>query len=471
MIQELYQKLTRLAAFELEEIRGLETDGSESGEMGSWWLLLLLLHLALGNEGRQGSSSSRPALMDSTDPVLIRHVAFGSCNKQKYPQPAWRPLSDLAPQLFLWLGDAIYVHGQQPADLEAAYQHQLAHPDYRRFRENTRVEGTYDDHDYGVNDGGKHVDARLARQRAFLSFLQLDQQHGLDARWSRTGLYSSHEWGPSPERTVRVIFLDTRFHRDYHVIPSIGSVASKLAPIAAFGRMLSALLGLGSNYQGDVLGEEQWKWLEQQLTGPLPAVTIVVSSIQVLTSNPFVESWGHFAHSRLRLLQLLSQSNAHTCLLLLSGDVHFAELTGNTKLGGLLEVTTSGLTHSIGTSTFSLLYRVVAAAFSSHRYASDSYYTQRNFGTMRLDWEASTMSIQIHNAENGEVVLRLERSLRPGPVLNASAVPVLITPLSPTRAVVLAVAFLSMLAIARLSLLQLWYKSKRRNSVPAWMCG
>ena len=46
---------------------------------------------------------------------------------------------------------------------------------------------------------------------------------------------------------------------------------------------------------------------------------------QVLTSNPLVESWGHFPRSRKRLLDLLQRTDP-AGLVILSGDVHHAEL-------------------------------------------------------------------------------------------------------------------------------------------------
>lgn len=45
----------------------------------------------------------------------------------------------------------------------------------------------------------------------------------------------------------------------------------------------------------------------------------------MLTSNPLVESWGHFPRSRKRLLDLLHRTNP-AGLVMLSGDVHHAEL-------------------------------------------------------------------------------------------------------------------------------------------------
>jgi hypothetical protein len=70
------------------------------------------------------------------------------------------------------------------------------------------------------------------------------------------------------------------------------------------------LLVRDDRYNADVLGEEQWRWLESVLDGTAhesegggfnrPDLTVVVSSVQVTTSNPLVESWGHFPKARSR---------------------------------------------------------------------------------------------------------------------------------------------------------------------------
>ncbi|CAN0446759.1 unnamed protein product, partial [Hapterophycus canaliculatus] len=82
---------------------------------------------------------------------------------------------------------------------------------------------------------------------------------------------------------------------------------------------------LGSDYAGSVMGEDQWEWLEGQLEDSDASVHVLVSTLQVLTSNPLVESWGHFPRSRKRLLDLLHRTDP-AGLVVLSGDVHHAEL-------------------------------------------------------------------------------------------------------------------------------------------------
>ena len=67
---------------------------------------------------------------------------------------------------------------------------------------------------------------------------------------------------------------------------------------------------------GDVLGEEQWAWLRRELTNSTAAAHLIVSSIQVLTTSPVVESWGHYPRSRRRLLELLREKVVDDKLLL-----------------------------------------------------------------------------------------------------------------------------------------------------------
>ena len=47
--------------------------------------------------------------------------------------------------------------------------------------------------------------------------------------------------------------------------------------------------GTGKRYepnpQGDVLGEEQWTWLESELRNSSAALNIIISSIQVLAAE------------------------------------------------------------------------------------------------------------------------------------------------------------------------------------------
>jgi alkaline phosphatase D len=63
------------------------------------------------------------------------------------------------------------------------------------------------------------------------------------------------------------------------------------ALVASSLRGLYSTLGLGRKYTGEMLGETQWQWLKETLQETSADVHIIVSSIQILTSNPLFESW------------------------------------------------------------------------------------------------------------------------------------------------------------------------------------
>jgi hypothetical protein len=276
---------------------------SESLELSSMETQLLLLCLALS---LPLAASGGPA--DAARPdVLLERLAFGSCNKAFWPacsdchQRLWSAVRAKSPQMWLWAGDAVYLGHDQPRDLLSAFKAQQAVPGYKQLlAEGVAVDGIYDDHDYGGNDEGKHNPWKAHAKTAFLDFIGVARN---SPRRARGGAYTSYLFGDKTRHghTARVIVLDTRFNRDTHIIPSIANLRLPYlgkppfaSLFAAALRGLTVSLGIGSEFDGDVLGEAQWAWLEEQLVDSTASVHIVVSSIQILTTNPLVESWGHF---------------------------------------------------------------------------------------------------------------------------------------------------------------------------------
>ena len=173
-------------------------------------------------------------------------IAFGSCQSphKRPPSSPWPFIAAHHPQLFVWAGDVTYSKGN---DLEALRRAYAAIPEeYREFARGRAVVGTWDDHDYGQNDGGEHVPDRNARRDLFLDFLNVSKE---SPRRMRRGVYASHDFGSGNE-SVRVILLDTRYDRSNQVIPSIGhwgegSWVSKITALAAASiRLFSAKTGL-----------------------------------------------------------------------------------------------------------------------------------------------------------------------------------------------------------------------------------
>jgi len=220
--------------------------------------------------------------------------------------------------------------------------------------------------------------------------------------------------------------LDTRSFRDAHLIPSVGAtlrgvpVLGRLTPLlAAATRLVSMWFAEWIDFGSDVLGEAQWAWLETQLTEAQNSKFVVLlTSIQFGTSNPSFESWGHFPRAKRRLLELLART-AGPAVLLISGDVHHAELIAppatrfvdETPLydcGQLVEVTTSGMTHTISTSlTTRLLFPPLIWWFSRHRASPQSFSTEYNYATLAFDYDAAHVDVRVRGP--GENVLLAAR--------------------------------------------------------------
>eukprot|EP01033_Poteriospumella_lacustris_P004291 gene4291-3064_t len=331
-------------------------------------------------------------------------VAFGSCNRQRLPQSFWKQIGSLHPDLFLWMGDAVYTKGYSFPALPTAFQQLLSDGNYTSFAAQTTIDGVWDDHDYGVNDGGVHVVDKAQRAQEYMRFLQqsnppspsstadVDAATAQDFSWMDTtgehGLYHSRtvQMGPA---SVKFLFLDTRSFRDDHFVPSLGQVKFPLSAIIASAfRGAYSVLGFGRQYAGDVLGTTQWAWLENELAQSTADVHFVVSSIQVLTSNPVVESWGHFPIAKRKLMDLLAKYDPPQ-LHFLSGDVHLAEVSQATvhrtdgSVSRWQEITSSGMTHTCQDNPINkVLCPAMLYLFHQHRSTVDAFYTHRNFGTI-----------------------------------------------------------------------------------------
>lgn len=313
------------------------------------------------------------------DDTLTR-FAFGSCHKSKYAKSGddniWTTIQTTTePQLWVWTGDAVYPPSRGIAglqELEEAYKDMKENPaiGYSSFYPPLGTFGTWDDHDFGGNDMGSGMPDKQDRANIFFQFL------GQRRPEPRNGVYSSVLIGKPPNQ-VKIIMLDTRWHRDEYCIPSVATKLVLGAGISCFTRWLSAgVYPSWCNESSTVLGEEQWNWLEQQVdfpnNGEDPALTVVVSSVQVLTTNPTMEGWGHFPVERTRLVRLLASLANHTKVLILSGDVHHGEIMdpARHKEDSFLEITSSGLTHDCSKHIYGKLCKPILDTYTQHRFLS-----------------------------------------------------------------------------------------------------
>lgn len=336
-------------------------------------ILLLTVALFLTGCTSPDTSTSTTRAPIHEDVVLDR-IAFGSCNHEDDPQPMWAHVLQHDPDLWMWLGDNIYGDTRDMDVLAAKYAEQRANEQYRALVAATRVVGTWDDHDYGENDAGRFYPKRDSSQQLFLDFMGVSDDH---PRRERAGVYSAHTYGPAGRR-VKVILLDTRYHRD--------SLATDPDPDRVYR----------PRPNGDVLGEKQWAWLEDELRNGDAQVHFIGSSIQVIPEQHGWEKWANLPQARQRLFETIRRSGAPG-VILLSGDRHMAELSRLDDPIGypLYEVTSSGLTHSQG-----------GDRTEPNRHRIGRMFTGRNYGLLQIDWEQqpATVTLQVRDENDGVVI-------------------------------------------------------------------
>ena len=297
------------------------------------------------------------ALNVAPPPGSLR-IAFGSCYDNDEPEPLWGQITRAQPDAWLWLGDNIYADTTDPELIRSLYNEVLRDPGYERLSSNTLVLGTWDDHDYGANDAGKEFSAKEASQKELLDFLGEPED---SPRREQAGVYAAQDlrWG---DESVRVILLDTRYHRD------------------AFGS------------DGTVLGQEQWRWLEQQLDDSSAVVNIIASSIQLIPEENPNEQWSRFPSDKQRLLELFANTSARN-LIVVSGDRHIAEISeldlgpwtkDDAEPRTLYEITSSSMSRPSKGPTFS----------EPNRYRVGELFSGINFGTLTLVKESSGDLVQ-----------------------------------------------------------------------------
>jgi alkaline phosphatase D len=319
------------------------------------------------------------------DARLLTRIAFGSCANQNLDQPIWGPVVAASPDLFLMVGDNVYADTEDMDLMRERYAKLGAKPGYRRLLETCPVLATWDDHDYGENDGGSWYPKREEAAEIMLDFFGVPED---SPRRARPGVYGAKVFGPEGRR-VQVILLDTRFFKSR--LLRDGRSAEEKKALNLVGWYVPQ-----NDPETTILGEAQWAWLEEQLRQPAEW-RLVVSSIQVVADEKGMESWGNFPHERNRLYETLRKTGAEG-VLLLSGDVHFSEVS-RTDEGPypLYDFTSSGLTNS---------HAGWAAAVNTRRVGAEAY-AKPTFGLIEIDWDAGAVSLQARGLE-GETAFEVK---------------------------------------------------------------
>jgi alkaline phosphatase D len=314
---------------------------------------------------------------------VIDLIAFGACVHQDKPAPAFDAIADLVPDLFVMLGDNIYGDTEDMAVLKEKYQRMAARSGFQRVRKVCPILATWDDHDYGLNDGGSGYAKRDESQQVFADIFELPEDSPVRRR---SGVYDVYTYGP-PEKRLQLILLDTRYFRS----------ALKKRPEP--GNLYD---GSSGPYQPNpdpnatMLGETQWKWLAKQFRKPAK-LRVVVSSIQVVSPHHGWEKWMNMPRETERLYGLIRDTRAGG-VVFLSGDRHHAEISRNDDTGvgyPLYDITVGSMTHG----------RKWANEINPYRLGA--MYNDENFGALTIDWlkPDPLISLQIRDPQ-GKLLLR-----------------------------------------------------------------
>ena len=152
-----------------------------------------------------------PASVAAQGHPPLSRIAFGSCADQAKPQPIWDAILAYRPELFIFAGDNVYgdFNSEDAANLKRAYETAEGIAGYNRLRETIAHLAVWDDHDYGINDGGGDFPHKAVAKELFLKFWKVP---ATDIRRTRDGIYDSSIIGP-PGMRVQIILLDLRWFR------------------------------------------------------------------------------------------------------------------------------------------------------------------------------------------------------------------------------------------------------------------
>lgn len=314
---------------------------------------------------------SAPAWAQFNPKAKQTKIAFGSCGHQNNPLTVFDVVVDHQPDLFVFLGDNIYGDTDDMTVLKEKYNKLNAKPTFQNLKKNVPIIATWDDHDFGRNDAGRHYPYKEESKKIFLDFFD---EPKTSQRYNHDGIYTSymHEING---KNLQIILLDNRTFRDD--IPSFkkGVIEDK--------RYFYDLDYLPhTSTDSTFLGEAQWEWLEKELRKPAD-IRLIGSGSQFSIEFNGYEAWANFPHEQQRFLNLIKETKANG-VLFLSGDVHYAEISKLETEGlyPIYDVTSSGLSSKWHFAT-------------PNKNRIEGPVMENHFGLLTIDWTKKDPRIQM----------------------------------------------------------------------------
>ena len=305
------------------------------------------------------------ALIMPTD-VSAYKYGLGSCLDQRFEQEIWSSIKNEHIDGFIFLGDNVY--GDTPSGkltkMKKAYAIQKTKlPKW--LMNDKEILSIWDDHDFGLNDGGGDYPFKSDAEKMFLNFWNISNE---DPRRNRDGVYFK-KTNEIEGITVEIIGLDTRYFR------------SKL-------KGKKNAYKQNNDLKATILGQNQWSWLEESIYNSSADIIMILSSIQILATNHPYEKWANFPLERKKLLKLIANASKDKTIIAVTGDRHRSGIYQNENF---VEITSSSLNKpgSKNSETDPLLI--------------GKTYPIKNFGTINIEPSKNKMTVSIHD-KNGQVL-------------------------------------------------------------------
>lgn len=283
---------------------------------------------------------------------------LGSCLDQEYEQSIWSSIQKENLDGFIFLGDNVYgdLSNGKLTKMEKAYQIQKTRLPKWLMNEK-EILAIWDDHDFGLNDGGRDYPLKNVAQKMFLNFWNISDE---DPRRHREGIYFKHTKNIEG-LAIEIIGLDTRYFRS----PLKGKKNAYVQ---------------NKDSEATILGQDQWFWLEESIKNSSADVIVILSSIQILATNHPYEKWDNFPLERKRLLKLLGDTSKNKTLIAISGDRHRSGIYQNEDF---VEITASSLN------------KAASQNIETDPLLLGQTYPMKNYGTLDIEPNKNIITVSI----------------------------------------------------------------------------
>ena len=209
-------------------------------------------------------------------------------------------------------------------------------------------------------------------KKLFLDFF--GEPAGSPRRLRDGGIYTSYVFGP-PGRRVQILLLDCRWDRTDVLFVDEKEKAQRRDENRGYRKA-------NPDPAARMLGEDQWAWLEAELSKPAE-LRIVGTSTPFAMEFTGTKTWANFPLEKERMIRLIERTRAQG-VIFISGDTHWCEISKKTD----------GVPYPIWDITSSGLNRA-ARRIRVNRYRIGEAVARHNFGLLTIDWDGPKALVRV----------------------------------------------------------------------------